>query len=194
MTATPNRLAPYLSEPQKIVMPGTREGREVVLADAVFAAIAALQGLLAHPDPKVVMRAAEMILNLETTRQRHGRVMIGLDLPQEQPVFAATERSGRASTAPAGRGEERTVNRANPLDEFIEKVRKELRGPDTTCEIARFPGFPKVVSEPLQAQEDAGGTGVVVSRAQAEECARHIHANAHRTPPFDSAPPNRGCH
>ncbi len=57
--ATPNRIAPYLSEPQKTLpaLPATREGREAVLTDAVFAAIAALQGLLTHADPKVVRDA-----------------------------------------------------------------------------------------------------------------------------------------
>jgi hypothetical protein len=80
--AIPNRVAPYLSEPKKTLpqVPPTREGREAVLTDAVFAAITALQGLLTHHDPKVVMRAAEMILNLETTRQRHGRQLIGMGL------------------------------------------------------------------------------------------------------------------
>ncbi|MEO2091582.1 MAG: hypothetical protein ABGY75_19170, partial [Gemmataceae bacterium] len=86
MTATtsPNRIAPYLSEPADVLPPpATPEDREAVLTDAVFAAIAALQGLLTHSDPKVVMKAAEMILNLETTRQRHGRPVIGMERPLE---------------------------------------------------------------------------------------------------------------
>jgi hypothetical protein len=167
-STTPNRIAPYLSESQKIEIPATREGREAVLADAVFAAIAALQGLLTHADPKVVMRAAEMILNLETTRQRHGRVMIGMELPECGPHTACAEiepLAERAEHTP------KAVNHADPLDVFVEKVRAEL-----------------------QSQEDADGTGVIVSREQAEECARFIQANAHCTPPFDPTPPGRGCH
>ncbi len=177
MTATtsPNRLAQYLDAPQKALPPATPESREALLTDAVFAAVAALQGLLAHEDPRVVMRAAEMILSLETTRQRHGRPVIGMERPEEPLVFAATSGSGilephPPAPSPTRRGGERAVNHANPLDGFIEKVRQEL-----------------------QRQEDAEGTGVIVTRAQAAECARYIQANAHNTP-LNQPPAGRRCH
>jgi hypothetical protein len=158
-SVTPNRIAPYLSEPAKCQppLPSTREGREAVLSDAVFAAIAALQGLLTHSDPKVVMKAAEMILNLETTRQRHGRVLIGMDAEPERGPHTPYAILPDPHTACANHTP-RATNHANTLNVFIEKVRAEL-----------------------QSQEDAEGTGVVVSHAQAEECARYIQANMRQT-------------
>jgi hypothetical protein len=170
MVVTLNRVAPFLDEPRKqLPLPMTPATREAVLTDAVFAAVAALQGLLTHPDLKVVMRAAEMILNLETTRQRHGRKVIGMDRPEcglhapyageQEPHTTCPDHTPKAT------------NLADPLDVFVEKVRAEL-----------------------QSQEDAEGTGVVVTREQAEECARFIQANAHRTPLFDPTPADRRRH
>ncbi len=145
----PNRVAPYLNEPKKSLppMPATREGREAVLTDAVFAAIAALQGLLTHHDPKVVMRAAEMILNLETTRQRHGRAMIGMESHRE----CTPHPSGAVDPKPHPEGAEYIPDDLpdEPDDALIEVVRSGL-----------------------QEDADEKGTGEKVTWAKAKQAAR----------------------
>ncbi|MEO2088520.1 MAG: hypothetical protein ABGY75_03355 [Gemmataceae bacterium] len=152
-SATPNRVAPYLSESKKTLpLPATREGREAVLADAVFAAIAALQGLLTHADPKVVMKAAEMILNLETTRQRHGRTMIGME-----------HHVGR-------------VESSRPDGEAMSGLEDSTR-PTETDLLNDLPDEPddaliEVVRSGLQEDADAKGTGEVVSWTKAKQAAR----------------------
>ena len=157
--AIPNRVAPYLSEPKKTLppMPATREGREAVLTDAVFAAITALQGLLTHHDPKVVMRAAEMILNLETTRQRHGRVMIGLGMPER--VLLARRADAEEPLA------ERAEHSEEPLAERAEHFPDDL--PDEPDD-----ELIEVVRSGLQQDADAKGTGEKVSWAKAKQAAR----------------------
>ncbi|MEO2089339.1 MAG: hypothetical protein ABGY75_07565 [Gemmataceae bacterium] len=172
-SAAPNRLAPYLSEPKKTLpaLPASAEGRSALLSDAVFAAVLALQGQLKHHDPEVVQKAAEMILDFEKTRLRHGRRVVGTERPpvlEPLPPLEPLPQPHPPTPSPFGGGGERTANRANPLDVFIDKVRAEL-----------------------QSQEDAEGTGVIVSRAQAEECARYIRANMHDTP---LPPAGRRCH
>ena len=131
-SAAPNRVAQYLNEPKKTLPspPSTPKDREALLTDAVFAAVAALQELLTNSDPKVVMRAAEMILNLETTRQRHGRVMIGTEVPRELdplPSLVPLPQPRPPAPSPRGRGGERAVNRADPFEVYVEQVREVLQ-------------------------------------------------------------------
>jgi hypothetical protein len=88
--ATPhNRVLPYLDAPKQ-PLPTTPGARRQALADGVFAAVAALQGLLAHSDPAVVMKAAAMILDFEKTRLRHDRPVAGtaVELPEMDPLPA----------------------------------------------------------------------------------------------------------
>ncbi len=88
MTATTsatraNRVAPYFDEPRKTLppLPATPEARTEALADAVFAAVFALQDQLTHPDPNVSLRAAVELLDFEKTRLRHGRDVAGTTPP-----------------------------------------------------------------------------------------------------------------
>lgn len=82
-TATSNRVATYFDEPRKTLppLPTTPEARKEALADAVFAAVFALQDQLTHPDPDVAFRAATSILDFEKTRLRHGRDVAGTTNP-----------------------------------------------------------------------------------------------------------------
>lgn len=82
-TTSPNRVATYFDQPRKTLppLPATPEARKEALADAVFAAVFALQDQLTHPDPEVVYRAATSILDFEKTRLRHGREVAGTAAP-----------------------------------------------------------------------------------------------------------------
>jgi hypothetical protein len=108
MTATQphNRVSPYLDAPP---------ARQEVLGDAVIAAVVALQGLLRHDDPAVVLKSAAMILDLERTRLRHDRPISGTEpTTRPEPVVAVE---------PPARG----VNLADPMIRYIEQVRKFLQ-------------------------------------------------------------------
>jgi hypothetical protein len=109
-TRTPHHLTPVS------LAPNDREG---VLSDAVFAAIRALQRLLISDDPHLTLKAAEMILDLEKTRLRHGRPVSGTDLSAAPIPPAPTP---EPVELPDG-----GVNWANPLEVYIEQVRQLLQ-------------------------------------------------------------------
>jgi hypothetical protein len=111
MTATQphNRVSPYLNDPP---------ARQEVLGDAVIAAVVALQGLLRHDDPAVVLKSAAMILDLERTRLRHDRPISGTE-PTTRP---APPVEPETTIEPHG-----GVNLADPMIQYIEQVRKFLQ-------------------------------------------------------------------
>ncbi len=145
-SATPNRIAPYLSEPARTLppLPASAEGRSALLSDAVFAAVLALQGQLTHHDPKVVQTAAGMILDFEKTRLRHGRRVAGTERPPVLEPLPPLD----PLPVPAARGEARPVNRADPFEVYVERVR-----------------------EVLQSWEDEDGFDITITRAEAREYA-----------------------
>lgn len=82
--ATKPRVAPmYYDTPPKTLppLPTTPAERQKVMADAIFASVLALQGLLTDRDPHVVMKAAGMILDVDKTQIRHGRRVSGTGHP-----------------------------------------------------------------------------------------------------------------
>ena len=157
-------------------MPADPAARSAALADAVFAAVLALQAQLAHPDAAVVRAAAGMILDFEKTRLRHDRPVTGTHEPYpmleplgeleplpDQQVFAATERSGTPYPAPGGRGEDwdddpdDADNEIEPSEEAVERMRARL-----------------------QQRADARGSGEQVSWERARRAARQAMEHVRR--------------
>jgi hypothetical protein len=131
-SATPNRIAPYLSEPARTLppLPADPAARSALLSDAVFAAVLALQGQLTHHDPAVVRKAAEMILDFEKTRLRHGRAVAGTIPPsplEPLPQLDPLPQSHPPAPSPMRREGERSVNRADPFEGYVDQVRQALQ-------------------------------------------------------------------
>jgi len=76
--ATRNRLDPHPVPP-----PDDVTGRHDFLSDAILRAVAATARLLGDDDPAVVLKAAKMLLDLEKTRMRHGRRVLGVPDPYQ---------------------------------------------------------------------------------------------------------------
>jgi hypothetical protein len=68
MMTTVNRIATHLDTPAD---------RSRVWSDALFAAVAALQDQLSHPNAEIVREAATLLIDLEKTRLRHDRPLSG---------------------------------------------------------------------------------------------------------------------
>ncbi len=71
-----NRIAGHFAPASNPVLP-TPEGKQAAWGEAVFAAMMFYQTQLAHPDERVAERAARAIFDLEKTRLRHGREVVG---------------------------------------------------------------------------------------------------------------------
>ena len=191
-TAAQNRIAPYLSGPQKTLppLPATAEGRSALLADAVFAAVAALQRLLTHADPNVVMRAAEMILDFEKTRLRHGRPVAGTvptsplaPLPTLDPLPATSPADAAAEGPPSL---EQAVHAGRILFDALDS-NDTLDDPQPELDPARV----EQVRRRLQKIADGRGDGEVVTREKAEAVYRYIVENDIRPDSFpDQMPPS----
>ena len=172
-SAAPNRIAPYLSEPKKTPppLPATPEARQTALADAVFAAMLALQAQLTHRDPEVVRKAAGMILDFEKTRLRHARPVAGTHQPSPvleplppldplpaQPLFAANDPSREAMDEFDD----------EPFEETVERIRSEMR----------------IIQEEY-------GPFHILSLDRAEEYARHERARRRVQSTSHGPPPRR---
>jgi hypothetical protein len=160
----PNRIAPYPSEPAKTLppLPASAEARSALLSDAVFAAVLALQGQLTHHDPAIVQKAAEMILDFEKTRLRHGRRVAGTERPQVLNPLPPLD----PLPVPAARGNARPVNRADPFDVYVERVRQVL-----------------------QSWEDEDGFDITISRGEAREYAADMIARERKRRTGEAVPP-----
>jgi len=88
MVAVTNRVRPHFIPDEP-----TAEERQRFVTDAVTRAMSAVVGLLDHADPKVVLKAAGMLLDLEKTRIRHGRAVLeptpAPPVVEPQPVVEA---------------------------------------------------------------------------------------------------------
>jgi hypothetical protein len=155
-SATTNRITPYLSEPKKTLppLPATPEARQTALADAVFAAVLALQTQLTHHDPAIVQKAASVILDFEKTRLRHARPVAGThqpspvleQLPELEPLPELPPLPGSAAFAASEPADEFDDE---PFEETVERIRAEMQAvqgkhgglqiltPDTAEQVAR---------------------------------------------------------
>jgi len=77
-----NRIARHLEPSLSPPPPADPRGRHDFLSDAILRAVAAVTKLLDHDDPAVVLKAAKMILDVEKTRMRHGRRLLGVPDPE----------------------------------------------------------------------------------------------------------------
>jgi hypothetical protein len=88
MAAVTNRLRQHFAPDEPTPEP-TAEERQRFVAEAVARAMSAAVRLLDHDDPKVVLKAAAMLLDLEKTRLRHGRAVLEPTLPTPPPAPVA---------------------------------------------------------------------------------------------------------
>lgn len=175
-TSAPNRIAPYLSEPTKTLppLPADPAARSALLSDAVFAAVLALQGQLTHHDPEVVQKAAEMILDFEKTRLRHGRAVAGTIPPSTlEPLPRLDQLPGCDDRPQPAAGPE--VARALSAADAAFAELDELDEPEEFDD----PAYPELdaagvgrVRAQLQAWADEKGAGQVVSWDRAVSIAK----------------------
>lgn len=160
-TRTPshNRISPYLDTAKALpALPIDPAARQAIRGDAVLRTILALQGLLTSEDPAVVLKAAGMILDLEKTSMRHGREITG-SVP--------------------------SISTPEPAPEQPEISPEEL---SAMSEEERFEFYVEFTRRNMQAEYDAKGAGVVVSREEAELVVRTTLAAAGR---LANPPPGR---
>jgi hypothetical protein len=130
-----NRLTPFFNAPPPL--PADAATRKTALADAVFAALRALQAQLTHHDPQVVLNAATMILDLEKTRLRHARSVVGTTEPLESSSPPSTDwdqcHIDQEEDKEEARMEEEDLwggerndpwDRSNPLEQHVETLRQ----------------------------------------------------------------------
>jgi hypothetical protein len=138
-----NRIA-HFQQP----VPTQVEIGETIRSSAIVAAIQAVQQLLNHDDPGVVLKAAGMIIDLEKTRLRHGRK--ACEVPQ----------------MPAASGAD--TPEFHPVTEVAEAVEEAQEEPDSHFL------FVQEFQAELQTEADRAGAGVVISWADAERQAEEL--------------------
>lgn len=125
-TRSHNRIVQHqTSKPSSLIPPATPAARQAVMADAFFTAILTLKSLLASDDPALALRAAELILDVEKTRIRHDRDVIGLSMttsPEPPPAEAVS--SHEESAQPTN---ESCVNWADPFEVFVSQTQPKLQ-------------------------------------------------------------------
>jgi len=121
-------------------------------SEVVFSAIFTLKSLLSSQNEATALEASRLILELEKTRIRHKLPIAGTGMPSD-----CLARSAPATDPPCN---------PTPLD---------VVDPDALIAMSeedRFEYYVEIARREMQAGEDARGSGVVVSRAVAENVVR----------------------